>query len=112
MGDNIQIGSNANVNIRSTINESKQIIGTPGLFSDDRGKSLAALVDEFEVELKKLEKEDPGQAKSLADHLHRVIEASRQTQEKGGRDLLQVSAEGLMSAAKAVASIVPTLLPK
>jgi hypothetical protein len=108
MGHNVRVGGSAIITIDAIVTQSRQIIQNASSLDYQQKGQFEMLVVDFERELNKLNAAHAAEAGLLANRLKEVAEVLGRP--KRDRSLLEMSAEGLKSAARAVKEIVPDLL--
>lgn len=110
MGNKTTIGSIANsiVNINSTLEGVSQSIQAMPKASPDDRKELEELVKTLQKQLEAAAQQKPEEAQAVALQAKSLVEQA--TQDKPNKTSINITKEGLMDAAKAVADIAPTVL--
>ncbi len=107
MGDQINIGdiSNSIVNIKATLDNVEQRIGSAATIDDDKKAELQKLIANLNEELEEAAASEPEGAERVAKAADVVV--SEVTKSNPDKNFLGISLEGLKAAAEAVAAIAP-----
>lgn len=111
MGDTFNMSGdfrNAILNIKSTLVNVKQNISTIPNVDESIKQELKELVNQLNNELQKVSSKNSAEAKAIAEATKLLIETIKK--EKPNKSMVQVGAEGLMQAAKNLATVMPTVL--
>jgi hypothetical protein len=110
VGNRINVGGSAIINIDSVLSSVTQTIGAaPGLNSAQKAE-LDNMVQAIKTDLEVLKVTHPDETKAIADALEKaVVNVSKGPQERK-KSLLELSAKGLKEAADLVKDIAPTVL--
>jgi hypothetical protein len=100
--------TNSIVNIKSTLNHVIQQIQAVPQASDADRKELEDLVKKLQAQLEDVAKKKPDEADAVAAQTKALVDQASQA--KPNKTLLNITKDGLLSAAKAVADIAPTVL--
>jgi hypothetical protein len=110
MGDNFTIGNvtNANLNLKATLERVTQSIGTlPGADAAAQER-LAELLNRLDEALKQAPQDQADEAAAVAELATDLVTKAKA--DKPNRGLLRISAEGLKQAAETLAGVVPAAL--
>ncbi len=107
--DNININNQGgNVVVKSTLTNVTQSVASTESLSADRRKELQALLAELQVALESLPSDRHEDAERVAKSAEMAV--AEGTKESPNTSFLNITAEGLKEAAKAVVDIVPTVV--
>ena len=104
-------GSNNITNVDADLKNVQQQIGNVSTLAEDQKKQLEELVEEFRKELVKVGDDHLAEAELISGRLEEVVASAAKPPEQRKKGILELSVNGLKDAAKAVATVVPTLLP-
>jgi hypothetical protein len=96
------------VNIKSRLEQVTQTVQQTTGWSDERRDELNKLIADLQSVLKAVADQRPADAERVAKSAEMVVEEA--TRDKPDKSFLNITAEGLKQAAKAVADIAPTVL--
>ena len=110
MGHNVSIGGNAIINIDSTLNNVSQTIGTaPGLDVQQKTE-LDRLVQSLKAQLDAVKSTHTEEVTAIVEAAQKAVVAASKPPAERKRSILQLSADGLVAAAKTVSDIAPAVL--
>ncbi len=101
--------SGAMLNIKSTLRNVAQRIGTAPQGDAATKAQLQALIEQLSTELQKVPAEQASAAEAVAETAKAAVEQA--TKPQPNKMLVQISAEGLKQAAQNLAAVLPTILP-
>lgn len=111
MGHNITAGDNSVINVDAHLKDVVFAIGSSNHIEAGAKSELQAELEAFREAVKQLGDEHRDVAGLLQSRLDEVIEHANKPKEERKRSLLELTGNGLVEAAKAVAEVVPMLLP-
>jgi len=107
--DNINIHHvSGSVIVKSRLNRVNQTIRTAPSVSEEKKQELEALMDELKQALEPATDAQPEDSQRVVEAAEYV--AAEVAKQKPSKKFLDITTEGLMEAARAVASIAPTVL--
>jgi hypothetical protein len=106
----ISVGGNAIINIDSTFENVTQTIGSANGLESAQKSELEQLVKTLKAELDKIKDSHPDETQIITSALQTATNSATRPPEQRKKSILQVSADGLVNAAKTVSEIAPALL--
>jgi len=110
VGNTINVGGSANVNINSTLSNVTQTIGSALGLDRDQKTKLDSMVESLKAELDNIKTSHADEAGAIADALQRTVTEASKAPDQRKKGLLQISANGLKEAATLVADVAPKVL--
>jgi hypothetical protein len=111
MGDKITIDGNIQnsiLNIKSTLTNVQQSVGSIPTGDEAARKELQALIEQLGQALEKVPETQKEQAEAVAVSAQTLVETAKA--EKPNKTLLQISSEGLKKAAETLADVAPAVV--
>ncbi len=111
MGDTYNMSGdfrNTNLSIKSTLVNVSQSIHTSPDINEPIKRELSALVDQLNQELQNISSEKSNEIEAVAETTKSLVKTANK--EKPNEVMLQVEADGLMQAAKNLATVAPIIL--
>lgn len=107
MGDKVTIGSISGsiVNIKSNLQNARQSIGAAAGVDDSTKAQLDKLIQQLSEALEKLPASQKEDAEAVADAATDLV--GKATKDKPNKKSVEISANGLLEAAKGIAGVVP-----
>lgn len=112
MADEFNMSGNfqgAMINIKSTLTNVQQSVGAMPAGDTGTRQELSNLIQQLSDTLQKLPAEQQEYAQALADTTQALVDAAKQ--QKPNATMVQITSEGLMKAAKNLATVAPVVLP-
>lgn len=111
MGDVIKISGNyenANVNVKSTVTTTKQIVGKMSAVDDNAREELQHSLDLLTQALEQIPASLKEQAEAVASATKMLVDTANA--EKPNKTMIEITGDGLKKAAMNLAGVAPTIL--
>ncbi len=108
MGDTFNLSGNfsgSNINIKSTLTNVSQTIGSLPSADDASKQELQRLIQKLNEALQKVPPEKAEDAEAVADYAKDLVEITKD--DKPNKTKFRITGEGLKEAAKSIAEVVP-----
>jgi len=112
MPDNINLSGDfrgAVINIKSTLTNVQQSVGTMAAEDPEARKELEKLIGQLSESLQKVPEEHKEDAQAVADFTQSLVDSAKV--EKPNKTTLQITGEGLKKAAQNLAEVLPAVIP-
>jgi hydroxypyruvate isomerase len=112
MADEFNMSGNfqgALINIKSTLSNVQQSVGAMPTGDAGARTELTNLIQQLSDELQKLPAEQQEYAQALAETTQALVDAAKQ--QKPNPTMVQITSDGLLKAAKNLATVAPVVLP-
>ena len=110
MGHHISVGGDAIINIDSTLTDVTQSIGSARGLDSYQKAELDRMVQSLKEQLDPIKITNPEECQAIADAVKNATSVASKPIEQRKPKMLQLSADGLISAAKTVSEIAPSIL--